>query len=416
MKYLLFLVTVTFSYIANAAYTEMVIEGVKQSNGVWTTAGVMDNMGFVRTTGAVSVLGTTRNLPVTMAIDTVPLGAVVKGAARAAGPIALAATAYELYEFFEDNGASSSGNQWVLPHPTNDPQFQPGSYVSPDGTTNIGSTPTEAAVAKWSAALASEPRLSGPDCIPFGTTGVQCTVWLDHSYVWGRVVYKYYSCSGQQVLSCEPLKPLPDSFWSSLPSLTIPLIALGLNNLPSLQGYPKPISSTDFTPYSEWTSDPYFKDGNWWRDRMDVSPSSTPGQPTRVRIDVGPVKLEGQTDPNTVPDTGPAGGNTQPKEKEQTKFCDDNPGSIACAEMGKLEEEELEIEERPVNTSYTAWGSSNSSCPAPRVVNIFDGKSISITYQPVCDFVLMLRPLIIGSALVTAALIIGGFRRSGGGD
>lgn len=402
MRTFLFLLFVSPS--AFSAYSEMIIEGVKQTNGVWTTAGVMDNMGFVRTTGAVSVLGTTRNLPVTMAIDTVPLGAVVKGAARAAGPIALAATAYELYQFFEENGASSSGNQWVLPYPTNDPQFQPGSYVSPDGTSNIASTPTEAGMALWGAALASEPRLSGPDCMAFGTSSVQCTVWLDGQYVWARKVYKYYSCSGQQVLSCEPLKPLPDSFWSSLPSLTIPLIALGLNNLPSLQGYPKPITSTDFTPYSEWTSDPYFKDGNWWRDRMDVSPSSAPGQPTRVRVDIGPVKIEGQTDPNTTPDTGPATGNAQPKE--QPSFCEENPQSIACAELGELEEEEITPDERPFNiTPESPWGQGTASCPAPETQTLRTGAMVTFSYQPTCDFFSSIRPAVIAVAFLAALYI-----------
>ncbi|WP_411682773.1 hypothetical protein [Aeromonas hydrophila] len=32
---------------AFAGYTTMTIEGVQQANGVWTTAGVMDSMGFV---------------------------------------------------------------------------------------------------------------------------------------------------------------------------------------------------------------------------------------------------------------------------------------------------------------------------------------------------------------------------------
>ena len=193
----------------------------------------------------------------------------------------------------------------------------------------------------------------------------------------------------------------------------MPILASGWNNIPSLKGKGIPFTEATFTPYSEWRSDPYFKDGNWWRDRMDVSPAPTPGQPTRVRVDYGPVKLEGMTDPTVKPDDTPASENTQPKE--QTKFCDDNPDSIACAEMGKLEKEELEVKELPVNTSYTPWGSSNSTCPSPRTIPIFD-KTISISYQPICDFVLMLRPLIIGMALVSAAFIIGGFRRSGGGE
>ncbi|MNH08220.1 Neisseria meningitidis TspB protein [compost metagenome] len=149
---------------------------------------------------------------------------------------------------------------------------------------------------------------------------------------------------------------------------------------------------------------PYFKDGNWWRDRMDASPAPLPGQPTRVRIDIGPVKLEGMTDPNVKPDDTPASGSTAPKE--QTKFCDDNPMSIACAEMGELEEDEITPEERPFQIApKSPWGSDNASCPAPKVIQLGSGQSVSITYQPTCDFLSGVRPAVLALAFLAALYI-----------
>ncbi|MGN5054641.1 virulence factor TspB C-terminal domain-related protein [Aeromonas veronii] len=184
---------------------------------------------------------------------------------------------------------------------------------------------------------------------------------------------------------------------------------------PSMAGNPIPIESTSFTPFSEWYGDPYFKDGNWWRDRMDISPSGTPSDPVRVKVDIGPVKIEGQTNPETVPDTGPAGGTggaPQP-EKEKPTFCEANPMSIACAEMGELKDEKLEVEERPVDVSYTPWGSSTSQCPADKVIPLWEDQSITISYSPVCQFASLLRPLVIALAFVAAGFIVAGITRKG---
>lgn len=393
-----------------AAYTEMVIEGVQQSNGVWTTAGVMDTQGFVRTTGAVTVAGSVRNVPVTVAVDTLPLGPLVKSTSKAMGPLALAATAYDLYTFFTDNGIGAEGNNWVTPKPNPGPFEVPGQYTSTNGTDAVGAHPYASMDELFKNNTnhqqykAGNPRFS-VKCYAFGG-GVHCDLLWDATYIQASATFYYYSCSGQAVSTCTPAAPLPDTIWDSLPALTVPLIVSGLNKLPALKDTPRPIKSTSFTPYSDWTSDPYFKDGNWWRDRMDVSPAPTPGQPTRVRIDVGPVKLEGQTDPNTVPETGPAGGNTQPKEKEQTKFCDDNPQSIACQEMGEAEPEPIEPDDKQfqLDTSQS-WGAANGACPASPSVTLFTGKVITFDYRPTCDFLALLRPIIIAFALMTALFI-----------
>ncbi|WP_127464660.1 virulence factor TspB C-terminal domain-related protein [Aeromonas caviae] len=404
-------------FAVSAAYTEMVIEGVKQSNGVWTTAGVMDTQGFVRTTGAVTVSGVTRNLPVTMTVDTLSLGAAVKGAARAAGPIALAAAAYDIYQFFEDNGITSQGDNWVLPDPNKDPLTVYGSYVSPNCSTAIAANPAGSVDQIWANDTNYKSYKAGNKdwsvvCSSI-TNGSVCKLLYKNQYLQLQSQLKYCACSGQQVSSCSPLSPAPEFKWDSLPNLTVPLIISGLTNLPSLRDYPKPITSTDFTPYSEWSSDPYFKDGNWWRDRMDVSPAPTPGQPTRVRVDYGPVKLEGMTDPTVKPDDTPAGENTQPKE--QTKFCDDNPMSIACVEMGELEPEKLDTTELPINMNTPAWGSDNAQCPAPTSFTDHMGKTVQISYQPVCEYMSILRPIIIAVAWIGAIYILLGIRKQSEG-
>lgn len=61
-----------------------------------------------------------------------------------------------------------------------------------------------------------------------------------------------------------------------------------------------------------------------------------------------------------------------------------------------------------------SWSSGigGGSCPAPMVISVLSA-SVPISWQPACDFVLLLRPLLLGIASVTAALILLG-QRSGG--
>jgi len=384
-----------------AVYTEMVIEGVKQSNGVWTTAGVMDTAGFVRTTGAVTVAGTTRTLPVSMAAD-IPLATtLLKGASRAAGPIALAAAAYDVYDWINsDPDISTRNNEWIA----DDSLVHTYGYYWGIGSECISSNPLDVAHCKD----ASDPNYDNPVCTQVAANQYNCTLTHKTTPTSKKTFsVNRYSCTNQQLKSCLPPTPLtPQEFDSFLPSSApIPILISGWTNLPSLSTQPTPIKSTSFTPFSEWMGDPYFKDGNWWRDRMDISPAPLPGQPTRVRVDYGPVKLEGMTDPTVKPDDTPASENTQPKE--QTKFCDDNPFSIACQEMGKPEDvEPIEPDEKQFQLDINqSWGASNSTCPSSPSVTLSTGKVVTFNYQPTCNFLSIMRPIIIAFALLTAVFI-----------
>ncbi|WP_429154069.1 virulence factor TspB C-terminal domain-related protein [Aeromonas media] len=385
---------------AFAAYTEMVIEGVKQSNGVWTTAGVMDTAGFVRTTGAVTVAGSTSTFPVALAADVPAATTLMKASARLAGPLALAAAAYDVYEWVNsDPDISTRNNEWIA----DDSFVDAYGYYWGVGSTCISSNAYDVA----HCVDANDTAYKDPVCTKVATNQYNCT--LTHNTVTTTkktFSVNRYSCSNQQVQSCMPSVPLTwEQFDSFLPSSApIPILISAWTKLPSLSGQPTPIKGVDFTPTSVWASDPYFKDGNWWRDRVDISPAPLPGQPTRVRIDYGPVKLDGQTDPTVKPDDTPATGNTQPKE--QTKFCDDNPQSIACAELGELEDEELETQERPFQiTPKSPWGADNANCPAPKIISLSSGGVVEITYQPTCDFLAGVRPAVLALTFLAALYI-----------
>lgn len=388
-KAAVFIIAAMFSSIASAAYTTMTIEGVKQANGVWTAAGVMDTQGFVRTTGAVSVMGTTRNLPVAMKYSAARLGPLVGGAARLAGPVGWAAS---VGLWLADGGISSTNDKFIAAPISGSRPFVVSKYC---GISSLGMCDYPI----------SYPCAAGGQRLYGQTTLYMGNQWFSGEFC--RITY-------------DP-KTDPDFFsnapteeqWKAALSRPIGLpAAFDAMKHPSMAGKPIPIESTSFTPYSEWYGDPYFKDGNWYRDRVDISPCPTASQPTRVCVDIGPQKFEGSTDPQTVPSqaTSTATGSTP---KEQADFCKKNPHSIACAEFGELEDEQLDVEERPVDVSYTPWGSSTSQCPADKVIPLWDEHSLKISYSPVCQFASLLRPLVIALAFVAAGFIVAGITRKG---
>ena len=395
---------------AFAAFTTMTIEGVKEANGVWSTAGVMDTQGFVRTTGAVSVYGTTRNLPMVMQADTALMSRSLKLATKLAGPLAVAATAYDVYQWATSTDITSSGDTWaVRPEGASDPGFTYGAewYATIAGQVHVAASPLTICKAHntwlksqnmygWSTNIRLTPATNSYTCDSLSSTG---------SFIVGSLSIRSRACTSDKVLSCTPPTSVSDDFFLRLPDPSIPVLSSGWSKLPSLAGQPTPIKGVSFQPYSEWMGDPYFKDGNWYRDRMDISPSGTKSSPTRVRADIGPVKIEGATDPNTVPDTNSGGGGAaQPKEKPS--FCEANPGSIACAEMGELKQEPFDPVEKPFNiTPQSPWGSGDAQCPAPKVMHLTTGSTVTLSYQPACDFFRGVRPAVLALALLSALYI-----------
>lgn len=140
----------------------------------------------------------------------------------------------------------------------------------------------------------------------------------------------------------------------------------------------------------------------------------------------------GVTSETTSTTENPDGSTTvQTEQKEQTKgeFCAENPthsicqqktdcdkypNSVACQEMGDAPDPEvLQSIERQIGSIVKPTLPESSGCPAPLSISI-GGHTITISYQPFCDYAEAFRPLVVAGAWLTAAFIIVGFR--GGQD
>lgn len=417
MRYFLFILF-AFTSTVNAAYQEMIFEGVKQADGVWTAAGVMDSMGFVRTTGAVAVAGSTASTSVALAADKAATSFAVRSTARSLGPYAIAAVgAYDLYEWMtSDGGEECPEDHNQLCHPVDpaliDDSYTYGSFWDAYNGSRHGYSSTKIDACKslaYSYVSPSEVNVtvSGSTCYFSGRMSGSSTLTLITCFCSGGVcpgISNQNSCKLPKNPNDPLAIPYTEEDYRNLEDPNWLQKQDAYSKIPQLKDNGIPISSLDFPPFSEWLSDPYFKDGNWYRDRMDISPAPLPSQPTRVRIDVGPVKLEGQTDPNIKPPESPASGSTAPKE--QTKFCDDNPQSIACVELGDLEEENITPDERPFQiTPQSPWGAGDASCPAPQTSHLKTGAFVTFSYQPTCDFFSSIRPAVIAVAFLVALYI-----------
>ena len=113
---------------------------------------------------------------------------------------------------------------------------------------------------------------------------------------------------------------------------------------------------------------------------------------------------DGSTETSTETKT-PAPGTdapSQPSETEQTPFCEQYPDASACQPLGSAGDQELNAETRTVQLDYTG---AAGSCPAPHMMNL-QGKSVSFSYGPLCDFAQGIRPLVIALSMLFAGLFL----------
>ena len=98
---------------------------------------------------------------------------------------------------------------------------------------------------------------------------------------------------------------------------------------------------------------------------------------------------------------------TATETKEQDKEpdeCTKNPDTLNCLDLGTPTSDVLKKSTHAVNVVATAFA-SGSGCPAPLSFSV-RGLSYSISYQPVCDRLAILRVLFIAMAGVIAAFIL----------
>lgn len=108
-----------------------------------------------------------------------------------------------------------------------------------------------------------------------------------------------------------------------------------------------------------------------------------------------------QIDPNTA---------SMPQQSAPASdLCADHPTASACAELNTPDVDALGSKNIPVSVTPLSVG-SGGSCPAPIPLP----RGMSLSWQPECDFALMIKPLLLGLAwLVAGYIVIGGGREPG---
>lgn len=165
------------------------------------------------------------------------------------------------------------------------------------------------------------------------------------------------------------------------------------------QGDPQPIPGTDPRQYRS--------------PAIDIVPSPTATDPWR--IDIQPKDII-KTDPTPLPETAPVPvptpdtpPDTTAPPTEQTDFCKANPEVLACAkpELDTPDEDQTPSKNKDISISPAGGFGSGGSCPSGKTLKAMN---YQLSYQPVCDFMSAMRPVVIALAWLSAGLILLGLR------
>lgn len=165
------------------------------------------------------------------------------------------------------------------------------------------------------------------------------------------------------------------------------------------QGAPQPVPNTNPQQYKSPV--------------IDITPAPTVAEPWRVDAtpkeitSVSPTPLP---DSEPVPQTEPEGTTSAPKESD---LCEKYPEILACAkpELDVPDPDQISNENKDLAiTADGGWGPSSGSCPASKTITV-QGQTFSMGVGALCDFATMIRPLVIGFAWLSAALIFVGMGR-----
>lgn len=214
---------------------------------------------------------------------------------------------------------------------------------------------------------------------------------------------------------------LPDPIIRDWPSVFPPLPVgdpvLNPTPEPSLDPQPMRVPFGDPILVPAPNPNPDNLPNRWKTPVIDIVPSPVPESPWRVDVqpkDIyknDPSPLPPQS-PVTQPSTPPTSANPDEKPVEPD-LCEKHPEIIACQvfQPDDVSPEPLKNVTRDLSISPDlGWGPENGSCPAPKTATIH-GLNISMPFTMLCDFAILVRPLFIGFAWFSAALLFIGMGR-----
>ena len=133
--------------------------------------------------------------------------------------------------------------------------------------------------------------------------------------------------------------------------------------------------------------------------RPDLAPHSSQA-PTRQPIG-------GQSQTNTQSQNNP--GTAQPapnpgqSDAQKPDICKSNPNSIACADIGNADYQDISLPTQNINLRFNPANifSTDGACPKPHTFAI-EGHSFTLSYDTVCQFARLARPIVILVGMVMA--------------
>ena len=172
-----------------------------------------------------------------------------------------------------------------------------------------------------------------------------------------------------------------------------------------------PVPNPDYNPQAEPSpqNQPYIQPG------VKIVPTPTTSSPWQV--DLQPVnrpsetpepKPEPEIDPLPEPGTDPqpgGPGTTPPGETPATPgLCDQYPDILACEKLDLEEPEKEELPEKDISEQFSILGGfySSATCPAFPSIDMLPG----LSWQPFCDQLARIRPLVLAFAWLSAVMII----------
>lgn len=146
----------------------------------------------------------------------------------------------------------------------------------------------------------------------------------------------------------------------------------------------------------------------WQVDLQPVNRASETPDP-KPEPEVGQLPEPG-ANPGTGngPETGGPGGTNPPGETPATPgLCDQYPDILACQKIEQPEKEELP--EKDISEKFSIIGGfySSATCPAFPTIDMLPG----LSWQPFCDQLARIRPLVLAFAWLSAVMIILKFGR-----
>lgn len=151
----------------------------------------------------------------------------------------------------------------------------------------------------------------------------------------------------------------------------------------------------------------------WTQPATDVRHAPTTSEPWR--FDVKPVDVPvtgpnaGLDTPGDLPSEG-GGPGAPPTPAEHLGLCTEFPDIAACQKMGTIDAVPVTNTEVPLSITPDGGFPTGGQCPADKVMNILGG-SYALSMQPMCDFAVAIRPLLIGFAWLSAAMLFLGIAR-----